>query len=387
MTTDTTGPRPERRSFGRIFSIARSRFWRVRYRVGAREFTESSGSTDHRVAERLLARREAEFGLGTFTGPDVRRTTFEDLLQMIRDDYRARRRRSTKRLEGSITHLTVMFAGQRACTITADRLTRYVADRLEAGAAPPTIRNELNALRHAFRLALRAEKVAKVPAFPALAPARIRTGFFEEADFQRVLAELPDYLRPAMQFAYITGWRMPSEVLCLTWSHIDFAAGVVRLEPGQSKNGEGRTFPFDVMPRLGDLLRTQRDRSRALQRRLGRIVQPVFWRDDGIRLADYYSAWHSACARAARDAQGAIVRPHLLDGERIPYDFRRTAVRNLVRAGVPEKTAMLLTGHKTRAVFDRYDIINEADLRTAVRKLAAYTAAQAAPERVAGQDS
>ena len=70
----------------------------------------------------------------------------------------------------------------------------------------------------------------------------------------------------------------------------------------------------------------------------------------------------------ARDAAGCA--------SRIPHDFRRTAVRNLVRAGVPERVAMQLTGHKTRAVFERYKIVSPNDLRDAVQKLDTYTAAR-----------
>jgi integrase len=371
----TSLPATERRDFGTIRRQKASRFWWIRYRVGGKTYEESSGSENYKAAEKLLARRQAELGLGQFTAPDVKRTTFEDLAQLIRDDYVVNHRRSTKRMELSLKHLTAAFAGTRAAAIRPDRLNRYVRERQEAGVAPATIRNELNALRHAFRLAKRAGRAANVPEFPSLKAANIRTGFFEPDDFPGLLTELPDYVRPVVEFAAFTGWRVPSEVLPLTWDRVDFAAGVVTLDVGSTKTGEGRTFPFAALPPLRALLERQRERATAYAKRTGQLVPWVF-HHDGARIQEFYTAWHGACRRASIVKRGnleEVVRPALLG--RVPHDFRRTAVRNLVRAGVPEHIAMKLTGHKTRDIFDRYDIVSERDLSEGVAKLAQFHAA------------
>jgi integrase len=351
-----------RRSFGRIRN--RNGTFYIRYRIGGKEYEERAGTEAQ--AEKALSRKEAEIGLGVYVAPNVKRTTFEDLMQMVRDDYAANERKSTETLACEVKRLTATFEGQRAFAITADRLTAYVGARLAAGAAPPTIRNELGALKRGFSLAKRAGKVGTVPAFPALAAAKVRQGFFEAADVVRVRAELPTDLQPVLDFGWLTGWRK-GEILGLSWRQVDFAAGVVRLEPGTTKNDEGREFPFSVLPPLRDLLVEQRERTDAAARRTGQIIASVFHRE-GKPIKDFFVAWESACDRAARDEKGVIVHPQLIG--RLFHDLRRTAVRNLEWAGVPRSVAMKLTGHKTEAVYRRYAIVASQDLRDGVAKLA-----------------
>ena len=190
----------------------------------------------------------------------------------------------------------------------------------------------------------------------------MRTGFFERADFEAVRSHLPEDFQGPITFACLTGWRVPSEILTLRWSQVDFSAGMVRLEPGTTKNDEGRVFPFGVLPELAHLLRTQWERALSLELTTGQTVQTVFhWNDRGtlkpIHPKALYHRWKVACRLAGVPT-------------RIPHDFRRTAVRNLERAGVPRSVAMKLTGHKTEAVYRRYAIVCEADLSEGLRKLA-----------------
>jgi integrase len=265
----------------------------------------------------------------------------------------------------------VAFGGRRARALTTLAVSAYERDRLDAGAARATVNNELAALRRMFNLAIEAKLLAptQVPKIRTPDPRNARQGFFEPGDFAAVLAELPDYLRPVMRFGYLTGWRVRSEVLSLQWRHVDFAAGTVRLEPNTTKNDEGRVFPFDALPELAALLKARREATTAVEKRTGAIVPWVFHRE-GKPIWSYRTAWEGAVERAAhaeRDGLRVLVRPQLAG--RIVHDLRRTAVRNLERAGVPRSVAMKLTGHKTESVYRRYAIVAEADLREGVEKL------------------
>src|SRR5262249_13369440 len=161
-----------------------------------------------------------------------------------------------------------------------------------------------------------------------------------------VRRHLPADLRGLVTVAYLTGWRLASELLPLTWACVDFAAGTLRLEPGTTKNREGRTFVMTPEVRAG--LDAQPAETEPWQRATGRIMSWVFHRR-GKRIRDFRRAWALACE------QGGVPR-------RIPHDFRRTAVRNLERAGVPRSAAMAMIGHKTEAIYRRYAIVDEAML-------------------------
>jgi integrase len=165
-------------------------------------------------------------------------------------------------------------------------------------------------------------------------------------------------LQVAVTIGYVFGWRK-GEVLGLERRHVDLEAGTLRLDPGSTKNGEGRVVY--LTPEVQRLLAEQLARADALQKKIGRIVPYLFphlaGRHAGQRMRGFGKAWATACKKAG--VAGRLV-----------HDLRRTAVRNMERQGVPRSVATKLTGHKTESVYRRYAIVSDFDLRDAARRLA-----------------
>jgi integrase len=332
-------------------------YWVRYYRAGKRH-EESTRSSKRADAERLLKLREGDVAKGVPISPAIGRLTFDDAALDLENEYLANGRRSIIGLRVRLKiGLRPWFGGRRMVNITTADVRAYVTQRQADKAANGTINRELSALKRMFTLANQAGRLLASPHIPMLQEDNVRRGFFDREQFESVRRRLPEEVQPVVTFGYLTGWRINSEVLTLQWHQVDLRAGIVRLDPGTTKNREGRSFPFGMLPELRDLLEDQRAATTVLERQTGTIVPWVFHRR-GTRIRFYRRSWLRACRDAGCPG-------------RIPHDFRRTAVRNLVRAGVPERVAMMLTGHKTRSVFERYNVVSEADLGAGVAKLAA----------------
>jgi integrase len=152
--------------------------------------------------------------------------------------------------------------------------------------------------------------------------------------------------------AYATGWRVASELLTRQWKHVDLHAGWLRLDPGETKNGEGRNFP--LTPELQAVLEVQRERVLQIQRWTGQIIPWVF--------VHPFGEGRAAAGSPIKDFRGARAKVCSEAGvpDRLLHDFRRTAVRNLERAGVARSATMKMVGHRTEAIYRRYAITDDA---------------------------
>ena len=335
------------RGMGRVFQ--RGKVWWIAYCHNGKEVRESTRSEKDSAATKFLKKRLGEIASRRFVGPSEDRIKFEDLASGYERDYELRGLRSLRAAKARVKNLRAFFGDFKAREITSERIRAYQAARRKSRASAATVNRETAGLARMFRLAVKSRQLSTAPVFPErLEESAPRQGFFERHEYLAIREQLADDYADVLDFAYYSGWRR-REITELTWAEVDLSAGVIRLSPERSKTKSGRVLPLSE-PMVEVLQR------RVNVRRLDCLL--VFHRD-GEAMVDWRKAWEKACKAAN------------LVGKRL-HDCRRTAARNLVRARVPERVAMQLTGHKTRSVFDRYNIVAEDDLRSGVDQLAAY---------------
>ncbi len=349
--------------------------WWIRYR-GPRPdgswgvIRESSGGSDPRAAARLRDERIREArndrdGIRKFVGARQRQVTVGALLDALEKHYETLRLKSLRQVKVHLEPVRAFFAFKRVSGVSRQAVAKYIEERREADISDTTIDRELELLRRAFTLAAEDERplVAWIPKVPRLvkAHANARQGFVERADFEKVRRELPgEVLKDIATWAYYSGMRR-GEILALNWDGYDGKA--MRLAAADAKTGRARMIPLEGLPELAEVMKR-----RLADRRPGCAL--VFHRD-GRPVGDFFTTWRRACERAKTRLFSI-------------HDLRRSAVRNFVRAGVPERVCMQLSGHASRSIFDRYNIVSEKDLAQALEKRAAYEATL--PKAAAGGD-
>ena len=361
------------------------KYWIKYYRNG-KAYEESVDKAlgrhaTHAEAKTLLKKREGAIADGRFFGLAAEKTEFGGFREvrvladpcdykrdkkryvaygMVKefiDDYRLNKRKSISRALRSCWELARRFEGIRLAHVTTDLIKDYKTSRVKEKMANASINRELAALGRIFKIALSSTppKVTAVPRIEMLEENNARRGFFEHAEYLTIRNHLPEYLRPVIECGYVFGSRK-EEILSIEWPMVDMINGKINL--GESKNGDPRIWymPPTLYKTLLDY-KMLRDRENPDEKR-------VFVHPDGTPIKHFRKAWQRACKQAG------------LEG-RLFHDLRRTAVRNMELAGISRKVAMLISGHKTESVYNRYRIVAESDLSAATKSMVDYYQNQA----------
>jgi len=343
--------------------VESSIYW-IKYFRNGKPYRESCKSDKITKAEKLLKKRQGEISEGKLPGIYFDKVTFEELAEDFLTDYRINGKDTLTKAERSVKYLKEFFGGMKAVEVTTAEVKTYIEKRMEAGMSNASINRELAALKRMFHLGAECTppKVNLIPHIPMLKESNAREGFFERHEHLAIKEALPDYVKAVVSLAYHSGWRK-EEILSRTIDKLDMNEGAIRLDPGETKNGKGRTYY------LNDEVRE--DIEAALANR--NPACPYLFQRDGEQIKGFRKAWESACIEAGfyevvTDKEGNQTKVPT----KLFHDYRRTAVRDMVRSGISERVAMGISGHLTRSVFDRYDIVSDRDLREAATKKQAY---------------
>jgi integrase len=324
----------------------RGDIWWVKIRVDGRPVYESSKSTKKTDAIKLRDKMLGKKSRGELSGGSADRVLITELLD---DVLKSNIKPSTRYVWEKVIEKNIrpFFGKLKAQRLTTDHMDKYREKRKGEGRSDATANRELSILRTAFHNARKRTppKVLVVPYFPIVAETNIRKGFLSDEQYDSLRDELPAELKALFVTGYITGLRR-GEITAIQWQQVDFEAGMITLDKGETKNDEPRSVPI-LDGDMRDLLVAAKE-----ERDAEWPHSPWVFSRRGERIVDFRWAWDEACKRAE-----------------VPdlnfHDLRRTAVRNMRRAGIPQVIRMKISGHKTDSMERRYNIVDADDLNMA----------------------
>ena len=369
---------------GGVRKFKRGGIYWLGFYVNGNEGRESTGLRDEAQAEKARQRREKELHAHEVTGQQFitqrdRKRMMDELLNDVASKLLLEGKGSPQNLS-TIAGAKKAFGRYRALSLTSRDVDTFAQTRLDAGYAPASINRVTQMVQQACKLAgLPCPRITRLDESN-----NVRTGFFEVGEFRAVLAGLPADLQDFVLFGYMTGWRK-GEISKLRWQDVEHTT--IELRAQNAKNGKARSVALD-----GELAELIERRRAARQYKNGNVtmVSEFVFHRQGQPIREFRKAWATACCLAGLgklycrcgevvDADGYCgkcdrkwKREYLHYRGRIFHDLRRTAVRDMVRAGTPETVAMSVSGHKTRSMFARYNITDDRDQRKALRATQLY---------------
>jgi integrase len=371
--------------YGDGFVYQRGKRWWIGYSHEGKAYREPGGpngkgaKTADEAKKKLKARLREIWG-DRFVGPNEERVTIDELLDDLIRHLELKSAKSIASVKSHLKPVRAFFVGDKAYRVTADRIEAFIRQQQErtddAGRPDPysnaAINRQTGALRQAFRLAARKRKMSRVPYIPMLVEDNARQGFVEPAAFEVLASKLPEPIDDIARFAYLSGWRK-EQILSIRWDQVNRTAREVRPE-SQARNKRTPALPlagglWDVIERRWKARRFLVLDEMGRETGVTQISEFVFHSGQGARVVDLRKSWATAAKAAGL--------PKVLF-----HDLRRSAVRNMIRAGVPQSVAMRISGHRTTAMFNRYDITSDTDKREALARVEEW--AKGAPAKADG---
>jgi integrase len=364
-------------------------YWVAFYRNG-RLIRESAKTSDAEKALKYLRRctdaaKKAEGAGLTYMSSKLRKRNVSDLIEALRTHFKIEGQLSPQMLS-NLRRVDRDFGMYRAMALTGEMVDAYIEQRQTAGDADASINRTTQVLKQAYTFGKFPQQM--IPDIRKLSEeGNERKGFFSPSEIERVMESLPKYLQPFTRFGWLTGMRK-GEISSLEWADID--GDVIVLQAEDSKNHKARIIP--IVDEVAEVVEECR-KAREIRRR-GQVVtisNLLFHTPAGKPVKEFRKSWRRACCKAG---VGEMVCPNcklavdekqhcskcgadwcyeeLKYQGRIFHDLRRSAVRNMTKAGVQRHVAMSISGHKTESMFERYNIKDVEDQREAMRKTQQY---------------